>query len=186
MDKHPFLHTEEIYDPNLKELMEEQQHYKNKLFVFNQTAPFEKDKRENLLNEMFREFGENSYIERPLNANWGGKFVHIGKNVYANFNLTLVDDTYIYIGDNVLIGPNVVIISGNHPTSPELRKKGLQYNQSVRIGNNVWIGSGSQILPGIEIGENSVVGAGSVVTKDIPANVMAAGVPCKVIRELEN
>lgn len=130
MDKHPFLHTEEIYDPNLEELMEEQQHYKNKLFVFNQTAPFEKDKRENLLNEMFREFGENSYIEPPLNANWGGKFVHIGKNVYANFNLTLVDDTYIYIGDNVLIGPNVVIISGNHPTSPELRKKGLQYNQS--------------------------------------------------------
>ena len=185
MDKYSFLHSGELYDPNIEELMNEQQDYKMKLFEFNQSNPTEKNKREKLLKEMFAEFGEYSYIEPPLNANWGGKHVHIGKKVYANFNLTLVDDTNIYIGDYVMIGPNVVIISGNHPTSSHLRKKGLQYNQSVKIGNNVWIGSGTQILPGVEIGENSVIGAGSVVTKSIPANVVAVGNPCKVIREVE-
>lgn len=186
MDNYSFLHSGEMYDPNIEELMDEQQAYKMKLFEFNHTEPTEKSKRKKLLEEMFVEFGENSYIEPPLNANWGGKFVHIGKNVYANFNLTLVDDTHIYIGDYVMMGPNVVIISGNHPTSIALRKKGLQYNQSVKIGGNVWIGTGTQILPGVEIGENSVIGAGSVVTKSIPANVVAAGVPCKIIREVED
>src|SRR5699024_6790652 len=120
-----FLHSGELYDPNIEELMNEQQDYKMKLFEFNQSNPTEKNKREKLLKEMVAEFGEYSYIEPPLNANWGGKHVHIGEKVYANFNLTLVDDTNIYIGDYVMIGPNVVIISGNHPTSSHLRKKGL-------------------------------------------------------------
>ena|SRR5699024_8906399 len=186
MDKYSFLHSGEMYDPNNEELMDEQQEYKMKLFKFNQTNPTEKNERAKLLEEMFADFGENSYIEPPLHANWGGKHVHIGKNVYANSNLTFVDDTHIYIGDYVMMGPNVVIISGNHPTSINLRKKGLQYNQSVTIGDNVWIGTGTQILPGVEIGENSIIGAGSVVTKSIPANVVAAGVPCKIIREVED
>src|SRR5699024_6467363 len=119
-----FLHSGEMYDPNIEELMDEQQEYKMKLFKFNQTKPTEKNKREKLLVEMFAEFGEKSYIEPPFNANWGGKFVHIGKNVYVNFNLMLVDDTHIYIGDYVLMGLNVVIISGINHTYIEMRDHG--------------------------------------------------------------
>ena len=108
----------------------------------------------------------------------------MGNNVYANFNLTLVDDGNIYIGDNVMFGPNVTIATANHPILPELREKGLQYNKDVHIGKNVWIGAGVVIVPGITIGNNSVIGAGSVVVKDIPANVVAVGNPCRVLREI--
>ena len=133
---------------------------------------------------MFAELGENCYIEPPLQANWGGKFVHFGSNVYANFHLTLVDDTDIYVGDNVMIGPNVTISAGTHPVHPELRRKQAQYNLSITIGSNVWIGANSVILPGVRIGDNTVIGAGSVVTRDIPANVVAVGSPCRVLREI--
>lgn len=180
------LHSGKIYNPNINELTKTQQIYKSKVYEFNHTHPSEKERREVLLKEMFAEIGEDSFIEPPLNANWGGKFVHIGKKFYANFNLTLVDDTHIYFGDNVMIGPNVVVISGNHPISPELRRDALQYNLPVKIGDNVWIGAGTTILPGVEIGENTVIGSGSVVTKDIPNNVVAFGVPCKVIRKISN
>lgn len=133
---------------------------------------------------MFAEIKEGCYSEPPLHANWGGHHVYFGKGVYANFNLTLVDDTHIYVGDHVMFGPNVTISAGTRPVAPELREKGFQYNLPVRIGNNVWIGSGAQILPGVTIGENSVIGAGSVVTKDIPANVVAIGNPCRPMREI--
>ena len=108
----------------------------------------------------------------------------MGNNVYANFNLTVVDDGNIYIGDNVMFGPNVTIATANHPILPELREKGLQYNKDVHIGKNVWIGAGVVIVPGITIGNDSVIGAGSVVVKDIPANVVAVGNPCRVLREI--
>jgi galactoside O-acetyltransferase len=108
----------------------------------------------------------------------------MGDYVYANFNLTLVDDGNIYIGDKVMFGPNVTVATANHPILPELREKLLQYNKDIHIGNNVWIGSGAVIVPGITIGDNSVIGAGSIVTKDIPANVVAYGNPCKVVREI--
>ena len=104
--------------------------------------------------------------------------------MYANFNLTLVDDTHIYVGDCCKFGPNVVIATAGHPILPKLRREQYQYNASVRIGNNVWIGAGAIILPGITIGDNSVIGAGSVVTKDIPSNVVAVGNPCRVLREI--
>ena len=129
------------------------------------------------------ELGENCYIESPLHTNWG-RHTHFGNNVYANFNLTLVDDTDIFIGDSVMIGPNVTIATAGHPIDPELRKKVAQYNIPVRIGNNVWIGAGAVVLPGVSIGENTVIGAGSIVTKDIPANVVAVGNPCRVLREI--
>ena len=178
------MHSTELYLPNDKEIMEEQLGYLDRLYDFNHTRPTELDKREALLKELFAEIGEGCYIEPPLHANWGGHHVHFGRNVYANFNLTLVDDTHIYIGDYTMIGPNVVIATGGHPLLPKLREKGYQYNASVRIGRNCWIGAGVIIVPGITVGDNVVIGAGSVVTKDIPSNVLAVGNPCRVLREI--
>ena len=104
--------------------------------------------------------------------------------MYANFNLTLVDDGEIFIGDNVMFAPNVTLATGTHPIHPGLRSKKAQYNLPIYIGDNVWIGAGSIILPGVRIGDNTVIGAGSVVTKDIPSNVVAVGNPCRVLREI--
>lgn len=178
------MHNTELYLPSDKEIMDEQTGYLDRLYDYNHTRPTESDKREALLQELFAEIGEGCYIEPPLHANWGGHHVHFGKNVYANFNLTLVDDTHIYVGDYTMFGPNVVIATGGHPLLPELREKGYQYNASVRIGRNCWIGAGAVIVPGITIGDNVVIGAGSVVTKDIPSNVLAVGNPCRVLREI--
>lgn len=180
------MHNTELYLPTDSEIMKEQQGYMNLLYDFNHTRPTESDKREALLKELFADLGEGCFIEPPLHANWGGHHVHFGKNVYANFNLTLVDDTHIYIGDHTMIGPNVVIATGGHPLLPELRQKGYQYNVPVHIGKNCWIGAGAIIVPGITIGDHSVIGAGSVVTKDIPSNVLAVGNPCKVLREIND
>ena len=178
------MHTGEIYDPADKEIMEEQLQCLNRLYDFNATRPTELEKREELLKQMLAEVGDGCYIEPPFHSNWGGKHVHFGKFVYANFNLTLVDDTHIYVGDYTLIGPNVTIATAGHPINPTLREKALQYNASVKIGKNCWIGAGAIILPGVTIGDNVVIGAGSVVTKDIPNNVVAVGNPCKVLREV--
>ena len=137
-----------------------------------------------LLQEMFTEFGEDCYIEPPLHANWGGHHVHLGDRVYANFNLTMVDDTDIYIGNDTMLGPNVNIATAGHPIWPEYRRQKYQHNQSVHIGKNCWLGANVTVLPGITIGDNTVIGAGSVVTKDLPANVVAVGNPCRVLREI--
>lgn len=165
-------------------IMNEQVLCLEKQYDYNATRPLEGEKRERLLKEMFAEFGQGSYIEPPLHSNWGGKNTHFGKFVYANFNLTLVDDAQIYVGDYTMIGPNVVIATASHPIDPELRQRVTQYNLDVHIGKNVWIGAGALILPGVTIGDNSVIGAGSVVNKDIPANVVAVGNPCRVLREI--
>lgn len=180
------LHTGEIYLPDDPEIMNEQLKKIDKLYDYNATRPLEQEKRTALLKEMFAEIGEGCYIEPPLHANFGGAHVHFGKNVYANFNLTCVDDTHIYVGDCTMIGPNVTIATAGHPILPALREKGCQYNIPVHIGKNVWIGAGAVILPGVTIGNNTVIGAGSVVTKDIPANVVAVGNPCRVLREISD
>ena len=155
-----------------------------KLWEYNQIQPKDMDKRFPKLQDMFAEIGEGSYIEPPLHANFGGKHVHFGKYVYANYNLTMVDDTHIYVGDYTMIGPNVTIATAGHPIDPALRSVQAQYNMEVHIGKNVWIGGGCVLLPGVSIGDNTVIGAGSIVTKDIPANVVAYGNPCRVIREI--
>ena len=178
------MHHMELYLPTDQEIWEEQQGYLDRLYDFNHTRPTEPDKRVKLLKELFAEVGEGCFIEPPLHANWGGHHVHLGKNVYANFNLTLVDDTHIYIGDYTMIGPNVVIATAGHPILPELRELGYQYNAPVHIGRNCWLGAGVIILPGVTVGDNAVIGAGSIVTKDIPPNVLAAGNPCRVLREI--
>ena len=180
------MHSGELYLPTDESIMEEQLVCLNNLYDFNQTRPTELDKREKMLKQMFAEIGEGCYIEPPLHANWGGKHCHFGKNVYCNFNLTLVDDTHIYVGDYSKFGPNVVIATAGHPILPELREKAYQYNAPVKIGKCVWLGAGVIVLPGVEIGDNCVIGAGSVVTKNIPANCVAVGNPCRVIREIND
>ena len=184
MDIKEKMHNTELYLPGNEELMKEQLGYLDRLYDFNMTPPTELEKRKAMLKEMFAEIGEGCYIEPPFHANFGGKHVHFGKNIYANFNLTLVDDTHIYVGDYTMFGPNVTVATAGHPILPELRKEGYQYNASITIGKNCWIGAGAIILPGITIGDNVVIGAGSIVTKDIPSNVVAVGNPCKVLREV--
>ncbi|MCR4780196.1 MAG: sugar O-acetyltransferase [Ruminiclostridium sp.] len=178
------LHTGKLYLPRDSEIVEYQITCLDKLYEYNNTRPTEMAKRVALLKEMFAEIGEGSYIEPPFHSNFGGAHCHFGKMVYANFNLTLVDDTHIYVGDNTMFAPNVVVASAGHPIEPVLRSKGYQYNFPVHIGNNCWIGAGVLILPGVTIGDNTIIGAGSVVTKDIPANVVAYGNPCVVQREV--
>ena len=173
-----------VYDPADEEVYAEQIEYQKALREFNKLAQDDFAAKEKYMKEVFAECGENCYIEQPFYANWGGHHVHFGSNIYANFGLTLVDDGHIYIGDCVMFGPHVTVATANHPVNPELRLKAYQYNRDVHIGNNVWIGAGTVIVPGVTIGENSVIGAGSVVTKDIPANVVAAGNPCRVMREI--
>lgn len=173
-----------LYLPGDEEIVAEQMVCLERLYDYNETRPQEGKKREELLKEMFAEIGEGCYIEPPLRANFGGKHVHFGKHVYANFNLTLVDDGDIFVGDSVMFGPNVTVATAGHPIDPEMREGTLQYNIPVHIGKNVWIGAGCVILPGVTIGENTVVGAGSIVTKDLPANVVAVGNPCRVLREI--
>ena len=179
------MHTGELYLPGDEEIIKEQFDCLELLYDYNATRPKEQEKRQELLKKMFAEIGTDCYIEPPLHANFGGKHVHFGKNVYAKFNLTLVDDTHIYVGDYTMIGPNVTIATAGHPLLPELRRQGYQYNKSIRIGRNCWIGAGAVIVPGVHIEDNAVIGAGSIVTKDIPSDVVAVGNPCKVLREID-
>lgn len=184
MDIFEKMHGGRLYDPGDADVLDKQTGYQELLYDYNMTRPKEGSRREKLLKKMFAEIGENCYVEPPLHANMGGHHVHFGKNIYANYNLTLVDDTHIYVGDYTMFGPNVTIATAGHPILPELRQKGLQYNMPVCIGKNCWIGAGAVILPGISIGDNVVVGAGSVVTKDIPSGVVAVGNPCRILREV--
>lgn len=184
MDVKEKMHNGDLYYPNDESIASEQLKCLNRLYDFNMTRPTETDKRNTMLKEMFAEIGEGCYIEPPFHANFGGKHVHFGKNIYANFNLTLVDDTHIYVGDYTMFGPNVTVATAGHPILPELRQKGYQYNAPVHIGKNCWIGAGAVIVPGITIGDNVVIGAGSIVTKNIPSNTVAVGNPCRVLREV--
>lgn len=174
-----------LYVTSDEELMSVQTECLDRLYDYNHTRPTQGEKRAALLREMFAEIGDGCYIEPPLHANWGGRHVHFGKHVYANFHLTLVDDTDIYVGDYTMFGPNVTVATAGHPILPALREQVYQYNMPVVIGRNCWIGAGAILLPGVHIGDGTVIGAGSVVTKDIPANVVAVGNPCRVLRPID-
>ncbi len=178
------MNTGELYFCSDESILKEQVECLERLYDYNQTRPSEGEKRFKMLSEMCAECGENVYIEPPFHSNWGGKYCHFGKNVYANFNLTCVDDTDIYVGEYTMLGPNVVLASAGHPILPELREKIYQYNMPVRIGRNCWLGAGVIVMPGVTIGDGTVIGAGSVVTKDIPAGVVAVGNPCRVMRQI--
>ena len=178
------MHTGELYLPGDPQIMEEQMKCLEKLYDYNNTGPHEQEKRQAMLREMFAQIGEGCYIEPPFHSNWGGKHVHFGKGIYANFNFTAVDDTHIFVGDYTMFGPNVILATAGHPILPDLREKAYQYNMPIHIGKNCWLGAGVIVLPGISIGDNSVIGAGSIVTKDIPSNVVAVGNPCRVLRQI--
>ena len=172
MELDHYLHSGELYLPMDPEIMKQQFICLDRLFRYNQLMPSQQAEKTTLLKEMFAEIGEGCYIETPFHSNFGGRNVHFGKNIYANFNLTLVDDTHIYVGDSTMFGPNVTVATAGHPIQPELRRRGMQYNAPVHIGENCWIGAGALILPGVTIGDNVVIGAGSVVTRDIPSKVV--------------
>ncbi len=185
MDIFEKQHKGMLYVPTDETVIREQAKYLELLYDYNHTRPSQQEEKAAMLQEMLAEIGENSYIEPPFHANWGGHFLHFGKNVYANFNLTIVDDTHIYVGDNTMFGPNVMITTAGHPILPELRGCGAyQFNMPVTIGQNCWVGANVSIMPGVTIGDHTVIGAGSVVTQDIPADVVAMGIPCRVIREI--
>lgn len=176
------MHNGELYRSTDEEVMEFQKKCLDLLFEYNHTLPSNHKHKEELLKEMFGDIGEDCYIETPFYSNFGGRHCHFGKNVYANFGLTCVDDTHIYVGDYTMFGPNVILATAGHPILPELRIQSYQYNMPIHVGENCWIGAGVIVLPGITIGNNVVVGAGSIVTKDLPDNVIAVGNPCKVLR----
>lgn len=173
----------EMYNSFDEELFKEQWRLNDIMFEFNQTRPSDRERLQELLCELLGSMGENCVIEPPLRVNWG-KNCHLGDNVYVNFNLTVVDDADVLIGDDVMIAPNVTIATAGHPVDADLRRQGMQFNHSVRIGNGVWIGAGAIILPGVTIGDNTTIGAGSVVTRDIPAGVVAFGNPCRVQKRI--
>lgn len=174
----------ELYLSFGEELFEERQHAKNVLFEFNNLHPSEVEKRKEILKDLFGQTGENFFIEPPFRCDYGYN-IYWGENSYANYNCTVLDCAKVIVGRDVLIGPNVNIFTAGHPICKETRVKGFEYAHEVEIGDFVWIGGGVTINPGVKIGENSIIGSGSVVTKDIPASVIAAGNPCRVIRKLE-
>ncbi|MBM6738283.1 MULTISPECIES: sugar O-acetyltransferase [Clostridia] len=178
------MHGGALYLPTDGDLLEEQAACLDLLYEYNHLKPSRGEEKRALLEKMFAQIGEGCYIETPFYANWGGRHVHFGSHIYANFNLTMVDDTHIYVGDHTMIGPNVIIAAGSHPVFPSLREQEYQFNMPVHVGKNCWIGAGAILLPGVTVGDNTVIGAGSVVTKDIPADVVAAGNPCRVMRPI--
>ena len=184
MDVREKLHSGMLYLPGDEALQREQLKCLDQLHAFNQLKPSDLEGKSALLKEMFAEIGENCYIETPFYANWGGRHVHFGSNIYTNFNLTMVDDTHIYVGDFTQIGPNTVLATAGHPVCPELREQGYQYNAPIRIGRNCWLGANVVVTPGVTIGDNVVIGAGSVVTRDLPSDVVAVGNPCRILREV--
>lgn len=167
-----------------KAIIDEQYSYQDELALYNRTLPSEHEKRRQILTRIMAEVGEGCTIDTPVHANWGLHNVHFGNNIYCNAMVSFVDDADIYIGDYCMIGPGTVFATAGHPVHTRLRELRYVYNLPIRVGRNVWIGSGVQIMPGTTIGDNSVIGAGSVVTKDIPANVIAVGSPCHVLREI--
>ena len=183
MNSFDIMRSGALYTCADEALAQKQQAQLEILYDYNATRPSEGEKREKILRTFFAEMGKGCYFEPPLHANWGMN-THVGNFVYANFQLTLVDDTDIFIGDYTMLGPNVVLATAGHPILPELREKVMQFNMPVTIGKNVWLGAGVIVLPGVHIGDHSVIGAGSVVTKDIPENCVAFGTPCRVFRPI--
>lgn len=165
-------------------LLSDQHLYQDQMRQYNLLMPSDIEGRSKMLKKVFLEIGEGCTVEQPIHSNWGCRHVHLGDGVYVNSNVTFVDDAEIWIGDNCLIAPNVVFCTAGHPILPILREHHYVYNLPIHIGNNVWIGSSVQVMPGVSIGDNSVIGAGSVVTHDIPSDCVAYGVPCEVIREI--
>lgn len=173
----------QLYDASDPELVKLRLRARQVTRAYNSTNEDQRDIRRTLLNRLLGQMPPKIEIEPPFRCDYGWN-IHLGQNFYANFGVVMLDVGEIRIGDNVLLAPNVQIYTAHHPISPDERLTGRELGSPVTIGNNVWIGGGAIVLPGVSIGDNSVIGAGSVVTKDIPANVVAAGNPCRVLRAI--
>ncbi|OOF60004.1 sugar O-acetyltransferase [Rodentibacter myodis] len=169
--------------PSKPELKAMRQHAREILFEFNRTSPNDDAKQNALLRKLFGQADETTSINEPFHCDYGVN-IKVGKNFFANYHCVMLDNGGITIGDNVMFAPNVSLYTVGHPLDAELRNTGWEQAKPITIGNNVWIGGNVVILPGVTIGDNVVVGAGSVVTKDLPANVLALGNPCRVVREI--
>lgn len=178
------IHTGELYYANDPEILAGQLAAQDIMYEFNHTRPSDIMRREELVHQMLGTCGEGVWLEPPFFANFGGKNCHFGDRVYANFGLTCVDDTGIYVGEDTMFGPHVTLATANHPLLAELRPSGLQYNLPIRIGKRCWFGAGAIVVPGVTIGDDTTVAAGCVVTRDLPAGVLAAGVPARVLRDI--
>jgi len=172
-----------LYNAFDEELLNERQYAKEQIFNFNNLQPNQIVERNALIKNLFGKTKTTFFIEPPFHCDYGYN-IEIGENFYSNYNLIILDCAKVVIGDSVLIGPNVSIYTAGHPVHHEIRKEELEYAFPVNIGNNVWIGGNVVINPGISIGNNSVIGSGSVITHDIPDNVVAVGNPCKVLRKI--
>ena len=166
-----------------KDLKEQREYAEALCFELNTTPPNEKEKRQAILQKLIKNMEEGCYIKPPFICEYGS-YIYLGKNFFANYNCKLMDGGKITFGDNVLIGPDCTFVTATHPTDPQKRLDGYQQFKPITVGNNVWFGAGVTVCPGVTIGDNCVIGAGSVVVKDIPANHVAAGNPCKIIRAL--
>lgn len=164
-------------------LFEARKENRRKIYTYNNYTPDEDDKRDILIREILGSCEKNVWIEQPFHCDYGEN-IEVGNNFYANYNLTILDVAKVKIGENVMCAPNVSIFTAGHPIHPDSRNSGYEYGIPVTIGNNVWIGGNSVIVPGVTIGDNVVIGAGSVVTKDIPSDVVAVGNPCRVLRKI--
>ncbi|MDE7397757.1 MAG: sugar O-acetyltransferase [Muribaculum sp.] len=173
----------EIYEATHPEFLERLQKTRVQIWQFNNSHPDMTDTRETLLRSLLGYVGKNIHINQPFRCDFGCN-IHIGDNFFANFNLTILDEARVSIGNNVFIGPNVSIYTACHPLDPALRNTGVEWAEPITIRDNVWIGGNVTILPGVTIGDNAVIGAGSVVTHDIPDNSVAAGNPARIIKEI--
>ncbi len=171
------------YNPAEAELINERQDCKSICYEYNNLHPKETEERAKVIKKLFAKTGNNFIIEQPFQCDYGYN-IEIGENFYANHGLIILDPGKVTFGDNVFIGPNCGFYTPQHPLDSETRVKGLEYAFPIKVGNNVWFGGNVIVMPGVNIGNNTIIGAGSVVTKDIPSNVIAAGNPCKVIREI--
>lgn len=165
-----------------EELTKEREYARNLIFEFNHSRPSENDKKQRVLKQLITAKGL-FYIEGPFYCDYGYN-IEVGENFYANYGCTILDVNKVKIGDNVMLAPNVQIYTAAHPIDPTERVTGKEFAKPIIIGNNVWIGGGAIICPGVKIGDNVTIGAGSVVTKDIPDDVIAAGNPCRVIKNI--
>jgi maltose O-acetyltransferase len=171
------------YKAWLDGLAEERMATKKLIYAFNQCRPDQLKKQAKLLKKILGKTGKHLTIEIPFRCDYGYN-IEVGENFFANYNLVILDVGKVVIGDNVQFGPNVSITTAGHPLHPDSRNSGYEYGIPITIGDNVWLGSNVVINPGVSIGNNCVIGSGSVVTKDIPDNMVAAGVPCKVLRPI--
>lgn len=174
----------ELYNALDKELTQERLNARLLLKRLNDTGEDKEENKNQILKKIIPNKGENLFIQTPFYCDYGTNIV-VGENVYFNFNCVVLDVMRVSIGSRTMIGPNVQIYTATHPKNYKERASGLEYAKAIHIGDDVWIGGSAVICPGVSIGNRTVIGAGSVVTKDLPSDVFAAGNPCKVIRKIE-